>query len=250
MTATFYDKLAPSYHLLYGDWEASIRTQAQALAKLLSGAGICEGALIHDAAAGIGTQTLGLIQAGYRVSASDISVGALDRLRRELGQRGLSARTFVSDLRTLDGLESCSVQAVIACDNSIPHLLSDEDILGAFRQCLRALLPGGVAVFSVRDYAREARRSPDVRPHGVRIDGDRRLIAVQVWEWDGDQYDLRLYLTCEHPDGTCTTEVLRSRYHAVTIDRLSELLREAGFVKVERHDDVLFQPVLVAHRAG
>lgn len=243
MTASFYDKLAPFYHLLYGDWESAIQAQGRGLSALLAELGLVRGASVHDAAAGIGTQTIGLLQAGFDVSASDISPGAVARLQAELRTRALHASTFVSDLRTLYGLASSSRQAVIACDNSIPHLLCDADILSAFRQCWRTLEPGGVAVFSVRDYANVERRSPDVRPHGLHVENDRRFLAVQVWEWDEDQYDLSLYLTSELAGGTCTTEVLRSRYYAVPISRLIELMEEAGFVDVERRDDVLFQPV-------
>jgi SAM-dependent methyltransferase len=243
MTASFYDKLAPVYHLLYGDWEASIRVQGRSLSKLLSELGVENDAHVHDAAAGIGTQTIGLLQAGYAVSASDLSEAAIARLDTELRHRSLNARTFISDLRTLEGLASDSLQAILACDNSIPHLLTDADILTAFQQCYRVLQSGGVAVFSVRDYSRIERRSPDVRPYGLRIEGNRRFLAVQVWEWEEEQYNLSMYLTSELSDGTCATEVLRSRYYAISIERLLELLVEAGFVGVERRDDVLFQPV-------
>ena len=86
----------------------------------------------------------------------------------------------------------------------------------------------------------------------MRREGDSRFLAVQVWEWgqgaECNHYDLRVYLTSESPDGTCETQVLRSRYYAVTIDRLLALLAEAGFVDTRRRDDVLFQPVLVGRR--
>ncbi|WP_022983078.1 hypothetical protein [Ideonella sp. B508-1] len=52
----------------------------------------------------------------------------------------------------------------------------------------------------------------------------------------------------EHSDGRCETEVLRSRYRAVTLERLAQLMAEAGFEAVERRDDVLFQPVLLGHK--
>ena len=42
--------------------------------------------------------------------------------------------------------------------------------------------------------------------------------------------------------------MLRSRYYAVSITLLSELLREAGFVDVKRLDAVLFQPVIIGRR--
>ena len=249
MTALFYDQLAPYYHLLYGDWEQSVVRQGEALNKLLRELAVAPGEHVLDAASGIGTQALGLLRCGYRVTASDISFGAIDRLKAELSRRGLHAEARVDDLRTLSHVASESMAAVIACDNSIPHLLSDSEILEAFRSCHRCLRPGGVAVFSVRDYAAIERVSPDVRPYGLRCDeAGNRFLAVQAWEWDGDHYDLRIYLTSEAPDGACQTQVLRSRYYAVTIERLSALLAQAGFAGVERRDDVLFQPVLFGRR--
>lgn len=248
MTASFYDQLAPYYHLLYGDWENSISKQGEALAKLLREAGVAAGEPVLDAASGIGTQTLGLLKCGYRIAASDISPGAIERLRTELSSRSMQATTHVDDLKTLKCTPSESVAAVIACDNSIPHLLSDVELLEAFRSCYRCLRPGGVAVFSVRDYAAIERINPDVRPYGMRYEAGNRFLAVQVWEWDGDQYDLRVYLTSESPAGICKTQVLRSRYYAVSVDRLLSLLCEVGFVGAERRDDVLFQPVLLARR--
>jgi SAM-dependent methyltransferase len=248
MAASFYDRLAPYYHLLYGDWEGSIARQGAALAELLREAGVPAGEPVLDAACGIGTQTLGLLEHGYRVTASDLSPGAVERLRAELARRSHQAGAHVDDLRALDHTPPESMAAIIACDNSIPHLLSDGEILEAFRSCCRCLRPGGIAVFSVRDYAAIERVDPDVRPYGMRREGGKRFLAVQVWEWDGDHYDLRVYLTSESPDGLCETQVLRTRYYAVTIDRLLALLDEAGFVGVERRDDVLFQPVLLARR--
>ena len=248
--ASFYDELAPYYHLLYGDWDTSIERQGTALSRVLQEAGVARGESVLDAACGIGTQTLGLARQGYRVEASDLSAGALARLRVELARRSLSAETRVDDLRMLARVKPASMAAVIACDNSIPHLLSDAEILCAFRSCLRCLRPGGMAVFSVRDYAAIPRQDPDVRPYGARIENGQRFLAVQVWEWDGDQYDLRLYLTSESPDGECRTRVLRSRYYAVPIATLVALMSDAGFVDVVRRDDVLFQPVHTGRRAN
>jgi SAM-dependent methyltransferase len=248
LTAGFYDGLAPHYHLLYADWESSVARQGESLAALLRECGVEDGAPVLDAACGIGTQTLGLLQQGFEVRASDLSAGAVQRLRAELDRRGLRAEATIDDLRTLAHAPDGRMAAVLACDNSVPHLLSDGEIVQAFLACRRVLRPGGVAVLSVRDYAVIPRVNPDVRPHALQRVGDDRFVSVQVWEWDGDQYDLRLYLTHESADGRCETQVLRSRYYAITIDRLMALLRDAGFTDVTRHDDVMFQPVLVARK--
>lgn len=248
MTAAFYDQLAPFYHLLYKNWESSVVKQGEGLARLLRETGIAPGEQVLDAACGIGTQTLGLLEHGYRLTASDISTGAIERLKGEISRRAYQANVYVDDLRRLDRTLPESMAVVIACDNSIPHLLSDVEILQAFRRCYRCLRAGGVAVFSIRDYAAIERINPDVRPYGLRYEGGNRFLAVQVWEWNKDLYDLRVYLTSESPEGICKTQVLRSRYYAVSIERLLSLLTEAGFVGVERRDDILFQPVLLGRR--
>jgi hypothetical protein len=36
-TTDFYDQLAPFYHLIFPDWEASIRRQAAALENIIQG---------------------------------------------------------------------------------------------------------------------------------------------------------------------------------------------------------------------
>lgn len=129
MSSDFYDRLAPFYHLLYGDWDAAVRTQGEALARLLDMRGVGQGEPILDAACGIGTQTLGLLARGYSIVASDLSPGAVARLRQELDKRGLRASVRVDDFRTLQSTADGSCAAVLACDNSLPHLLTDAEIL-------------------------------------------------------------------------------------------------------------------------
>jgi hypothetical protein len=57
MVEEFYDQLAPSYHLLYQDWESSIARQSRGLARVLEEFDVPAGSAILDAACGIGTQT-------------------------------------------------------------------------------------------------------------------------------------------------------------------------------------------------
>ena len=248
MDPTFYDRLAPFYHLLYADWEASIDRQGAALAALLRELGVHPGAAVHDAACGIGTQTIALAREGYRMSGSDLSHGSVTRARAEITERRLVADLAVCDMRNLDRIVREPVAAVIACDNAIAHLLSDAEILDALRSCHDTLIPGGALLLSVRHYEAAPRRNPDVRPHVVHTDGDRRVVPVQVWEWDEDHYNLRLYVTEEYTTGACFTHMLSTRYYAIPLTRLVSLAREAGFVRVERRDGVLFQPVVVGFR--
>jgi len=77
---------------------------------------------------------------------------------------------------------------VLSGDNSVPHLLTDSDILKAFRQFYDCTRPGGICVLTVRDYANEKIESGVIKPYAVRERADGRYIIFQVWEIDGGQY--------------------------------------------------------------
>ena len=62
MNEQFYDSMADYYHLIFEDWDASMRRQGAALAKLLPPPE--EVGLILDVACGIGTQSLALAAIG------------------------------------------------------------------------------------------------------------------------------------------------------------------------------------------
>ncbi len=246
--ADFYDALAPFYHLNYGDWQAGIERQAEALSVILRDRGVPPPASVLDAACGIGTQALGLASRGYRVTASDLSAGAVARARQEAAARGLAIEFSVADMRAVTAHHGRTFDVVLACDNAIPHLLSDEEILRALREFHRCTAPGGLCLISVRDYAEETREGVQVRPPILHDAGESRLILFQVWEFDGPIYDFSLYLVEDRRGAEPVARVLRSRYYAVTIDVLLGLMAEAGFEQVERIDEPFYQPVILGRR--
>jgi SAM-dependent methyltransferase len=200
---------------------------------------------ILDVACGIGTQALGLAALGHRVTASDLSLAAVARARREAETRSLDVAFSVADMRRAHEHHTGAFDAVLAADNAVPHLLSDEDILTAFRSFRACLRPGGVCLLTVRDYEREEKSGIHVKLYGVRAEGGARYLVFQVWEFDGPHYDLAMYFV-EDRGSECATRVMRSRYYAVTTDRLLALLLQAGFASAERLDGCFYQPVLVA----
>ena len=98
-TEDFYDALAPFYHLLFPDWEASIARQGAALDAVIRAEAGSDARTVLDVAAGIGTQALGLAALGYAVTASDLSSGAVRRLRDEAARRGLAIDARQADMR-------------------------------------------------------------------------------------------------------------------------------------------------------
>lgn len=243
----FYDALAPLYHLVYEDWEASVAHQGAALASLIGehwGAGA---RAVLDAAVGIGTQALGLLGQGFRVTGSDISPGAVARARREAARRGLPLAGMVGDFRAL-AVRPASVDVVLVCDNSLPHLEGEADIRAALAECFRCARPGGGCLISMRDYGPPPPSGTiEVRPYGERVWAGRRYQLRQVWTWRGPSYDVSLEIMPADGAGEGAT-VLTSSYLAIAVERVAALMREVGFEGVRRVDGRFFQPVIVGTR--
>jgi len=245
----FYAELAGLYHLIYPDWEESIRRQGEALDSVIRGEWPGAGTVL-DVSCGIGTQALGLAGLGYRVTGSDLSPEAVARAEREAAARGLTIDCSVADMREAHRHHAREFDVVISCDNSVPHLLSDADILLAFRQIYRCTRPGGGCILSVRDYQREDPSRQQVKPYGIREAQGARWLLWQVWDPEGSTYRVTLYLVEDRGGQSCRTLAARASYYPIGIPRLRELLTEAGFERVRRLDGRFFQPLVIGTRPG
>jgi 2-polyprenyl-3-methyl-5-hydroxy-6-metoxy-1,4-benzoquinol methylase len=162
----FYDRLAPLYDLIFLDWDASMEQQAGNLAGIIGdrwGSGV---RTTLDVAYGIGTQSMGLAREGFAVTASGLSAGAVERAQVEARRQGVEIDFSVCDMRVAHDHQGREFYAVIACDNAVPHQLSDDEILLAFWQMRDCTRPGGGCLVTVRDYDREERGTGLVKPYG------------------------------------------------------------------------------------
>jgi 2-polyprenyl-3-methyl-5-hydroxy-6-metoxy-1,4-benzoquinol methylase len=75
----FYDRMAGLYHLIYQNWDESIKRQAEQLSSIIQERWGAGSKRILDVSCGIGTQAIGLAQRGFVVIASDLSAGAIAR---------------------------------------------------------------------------------------------------------------------------------------------------------------------------
>lgn len=245
----FYDALSPFYHIIYRDWNSAVETQANQLSDIISEYWDEQIKDILDASCGIGTQAIGLAAKGYNVTASDISPKSIERAKAEAQLRNLSIKFTVGDMRQLYDQQQTQYDLVISCDNSVPHLLNDQEILQTLKQMYACTRVGGGCLITMRDYDKEPRGKGIVKPYGIREEAEKRYFIFQVWDFNGDIYDLSMYFIEDQPQSTTAeTYIMRSQYYALSPNRLMQLMEIAGFCSVTRRNDVFFQPVLLGKK--
>lgn len=245
----FYDALAPFYHLIFPDWDASIARQAAALDEVIrTETRPGEARTVLDVACGIGTQALGLAALGYRVTASDLSAGAVRRLGEEAARRGLAIDAKVADMRQAWDAHGRPFDVVLCADNALPHLLTNDEIVDALRGFLRCTAPGGICLVSIRDYESIDLQATRMHPHGVREEDGARWVLFQLWDPRPPLYETSMYVVEDRGNADVQTRVMRATYYALPVSRLVELMRDAGFADVRRLDGAFYQPLVLGRR--
>ena len=251
-TAAFYDDLAEHYHLIYGDWRGSIELQASVFGPLLENEIGPPPLRILDCACGIGTQAIGLAGRGHRVVATDLSQAAVRRAERETRKLGLNIEFHVADMRDLSALPESDFDAVLVGDNSLPHLLSDEDLHRALESISIRLKPDGLLLATIRDYDSLLDSRPAFQGPAFYSENGTRRIVHQVWDWNGSQYVLHLYLTW-NSGSSWTAKHYASRYRALKRNELTDGLGSSGFHKIEwlsPESTTFYQPIVLARKTS
>ena len=248
----FYDELAADYHCVYADWRGAVARQGATLGKLLEANGLTPPARVLDCACGIGTQALGLAGRGYRVHGSDCSPRSVERAASEATGMDVAPTFGVADFRQLGDRIEDRFEAVICCDNSLPHVLCDQDIERALASMRSRLVEDGLLVVSIRDYDSILADKPNGTPPLSQQTPSGRRIVFQTWDWDHDKptYSLSLFVMRETEDGWDTREHT-TEYRALRRRELSAFLDRVGFTDVSwgmPAETGLFQPVVTARR--
>ena len=182
-----FDLFAPDYDLLLKDWEKDLLEQARVLDYFFENYGQRQINAVLDCFCGIGTQCIGLAKLGYEVTGTDISGKSILRANTEAQRFAVDIEFAKADVLGLSEQISRRFDAVISCDNSLPVLLSKEDLDLALKNMFEVLEPSGLCVISIRNfeeiYAEKKRFNPR---HIHEIDG-KRLIIFDVWDYLEDE---------------------------------------------------------------
>lgn len=84
----------------------------------------------------------------------------ITRAKMESEKLGVNMDFFVSDFREIDKHIPGTFDVIISCDNSLPHLLDENDMQIVAKNILDKLNPQGLFIVSIRDYDKILEEKP------------------------------------------------------------------------------------------
>lgn len=224
-----FDNIAEDYDLLLEDWENDLLAQGRQLDALIRNFAKAPVRHVLDCTCGIGTQCIGLAKQGYRTTGIDISGKSIRRANREASRFKVAADFLKADIRHLDEAVDGLYDCVISCDNSLPALLTPEDLAIGVDQMYRRLKPSGLCIISIRNYTRIFEEKVRFYPRRIHEGKDGRTIIFDLWDYvDGNIVVFNVFYLKETGQGWNVVNrkmVLRAIFEADLI----ALLEQTGF---------------------
>jgi len=228
-----FDSMADDYDLLLADWKNDLVEQGRQLDGFIARYAAEPVQSVLDCTCGIGTQCIGLARRGYRMTGTDISRKSVARAREEASRFGVEVRFAVADLRELEATVTAQFDCVISCDNSLPSLLTANDVGAGLQQMYRRLKPGGLCIISIRDYQQIFAERKRFHPRQVHETPTGRTVVFDLWDYPGDDIVVfNVFYLKESPDGWQVAN-RKMVYRAIYPERLAAMLAETGFRDME-----------------
>jgi SAM-dependent methyltransferase len=141
-----------------------------------------------DAACGSGGHVLWLARQGYEVAGADVSPVMIDLARQKASAARLDVEFRVVDLANLQPASpepATAYDAVLCLGNSLPHLLTQADLVTALRGMAGVLQPRGLLILQNLNYDLRWQKQPRwFAAQGGALDGQQVLV------WRFADYDV------------------------------------------------------------
>src|SRR5262249_45911849 len=139
----------------------------------------------------------------------------------------------VADVRELTSKVAATFDAVIACDNALPHLTEAAELLQAVQEMAGKLRPGGLFLARTRDYDTLLRERPQATP--VRVHGTppsrRAIFQVCGGSGGGRTYWVNQFFVVDG-ESEWQLEHHLTLYRALLREEFAAIIRQAGLAEV------------------
>jgi glycine/sarcosine N-methyltransferase len=192
-----YDAFSTDYDR-FVNWTGRLAVEMPFLQAQLKEAGAIR---VLDSACGTGMHAIALAQAGFDVSGADFSAGMIERARANAQAAHADVQFGVAGFGELAGAYGKKrFDAVLCLGNSLPHLLSAEQVQASLEDFAACLNPGGLVIIQNRNFdAVMANRMRWMEPQSAR-EGQEEWLFLRFYDFE--------------PDGLLTFNIINMHRHA------------------------------------
>ena len=233
----FYDAIAEKYGWFFSSRHKTIERQTTQLKPILEQYNV---KTILDCSCGDGLQVIPLAKQGYLIDGSDISANMVKKAIEYANNESLIIDFKEADFRKLEQAFTKTYDCVLSMGNSIPHLMTDEDIKKALTSMYHRINGDGILLVEMRDYDKmltEKKRFQPMRINDIQ-DGFRYSI-LYVFDYLPDIVRFNIVYLIENMEtGEKLMEQESVDYNPIMKADLIAHLKEAGFVRVDYTDGI------------
>ncbi len=231
--ADFYDRLAADYDRMTR-FEDRIEGEQKILAQWKIRYGFSSAL---DAACGTGMHAIILSRLGVRVAGADPSEAMLEQARRNAERANVAVDWANLPFAKLSrGFGNSSFDAVFCLGNSLPHLLTDEELKVALENFNAVLRPNGILVVQILNYARILTG----RQRIVGINESGPVTFVRFYDFLDEKTIRFNILRITREQGKLTHRLQETFLRAYRMEDLRLPLEKSHFGSIETYGDLGF----------
>lgn len=176
-----YDTFSTDYDR-FVNWTNRLAVEMPFLQSQLKEAGATK---VLDAACGTGKHVIALAKAGFTAAGADLSLGMVEHARKNAQSAEMDVRFEQAGFGQLArAFGSGTFDAVLCLGNSLPHLLTQEDLSSALADFANCLKPGGMVLIQNRNFdAVMKNRLRWMEPQAAR-EGDAEWIFQRFYDFE------------------------------------------------------------------
>lgn len=232
-----YEAMGADYELMVG-WDARIANETPFFKSLFAERSIRR---VADVACGVGRHAVAFASWGLAVTAADPSAQLLALARSNAAEAGVHVDFVKTDFLALASALEGPFDAVICIGNSLPHLLSTDDVLKALGQMNQILAPGGTLVIQNRGAERIWARGKHLLAPALRSAQGRDVIFLRLVDVHEPTVTLNV-IRLAREDGGWDVDAKSTELRPIGSQQMGELLARAGFGAFELYGDYQATP--------
>lgn len=217
-----YDNLAGSYDMLIS-WKRRLKRERPFFSHIFKKYRVRR---VLDTACGTGIHAIAFHDWGYHVTGTDLSLPMVEKSRENAGDRGIEfTQAGFTELEKTGGM----YDAVTCLGNSLPHVLTDEDLDKSLSCMYGAILPGGILVVHGNNYDRILAQKERFMPLTQAKQNGNEHLFLRFFDFHDDLLTFNV-ISMKKEGGSWKMFPDSSTHRALTRDLLVSRMEKAGFI--------------------